>query len=214
MSFDIEDFNEEQFKDSALENQQEPVAESLDVVDEEEKKYGFWAEILSWVLTILVAILLAVILKNYVIINATVPTESMENTILPEDRLIGNRLAYLFQGPQRGDIIIFEYPDNVEEKYIKRIIGLPGDLVTISDGKIYINGSEEPLEESYLKEEWLYGNDGLQYQVPEDSYFVMGDNRNRSWDSRYWKNTFVQREQIIGKAGVIYYPFTRMGGLD
>lgn len=188
--------------------------EDSDEMTAEEKRYGVIAEILSWVLTVLVAVLIAVFLKNFVIINATIPSGSMENTILKEDDLFGFRLAYMFQEPERGDIIIFRYPDNESEKYIKRIIGLPGEKVTISEGKIYINDSTEPLDEPYLKEEWTYMNSNMVFEVPENSYFVMGDNRNRSRDSRFWNNTYVSREQIIGKAGFRYYPFNRWGKVE
>ena len=109
-------------------------------------------EVLSWVITLLAAFALAMVLKNYVIINATVPTGSMEHTIEPGDALFGLRLAYQFSEPKRGDIVIFRFPDDETQKYVKRVIGLPGEKVTIEDAKIYINDSETPLKEDYLKE--------------------------------------------------------------
>lgn len=132
-------------------------------------------------------------LKNYVIINADVPTGSMENTIIPGDRLIGNRLAYLKDDPERGDIVIFRYPDDEESLYVKRVIGLPGETVDITDGKIYIDGNEEPLEEDYLKETWTVATGDYHFEIPEDAYLMLGDNRNDSWDARYWTNTYVYR---------------------
>ena len=90
-------------------------------------------EILSWVIPFVIALAVAMFLKNYIIINADVPTGSMENTIMPGDRLIGNRLAYRSKSPERGDIVIFRYPDNEEELYVKRVIGLPGETVDIRD---------------------------------------------------------------------------------
>lgn len=111
-------------------------------------------EVLSWVVTLLAAFALAMVLKNYVIINATVPTGSMEHTIEPGDDLFGLRLAYQFSEPKRGDIVIFRFPDDETQKYVKRVIGLPGEKVTIEDAKIYINDSETPLKEDYLKETW------------------------------------------------------------
>ena len=104
-------------------------------------------EVVSWIMTFAVAIVAALLLKNFVIINATVPTGSMENTILPGDDLLGFRLAYLFSKPERGDIIIFKFPDDESQKFIKRIIGLPGELVQITDGQIYIEGAEVALGE-------------------------------------------------------------------
>ena len=113
-------------------------------------------EVLSWVVTLLAAFALAMVLKNYVIINATVPTGSMEHTIEPGDDLFGLRLAYQFSEPKRGDIVIFRFPDDETQKYVKRVIGLPGEKVTIEDAKIYINDPETPLKEDYLKETFIW----------------------------------------------------------
>ena len=179
-----------------------------------EEKTSPLREALSWVFTFVAAILVALVLKNFVIINATVPTGSMENTIMPGDDLFGFRLAYQFSEPKRGDIIIFKYPDDEEEKYVKRIIGLPGETVRISNAKVYIDDSETPLQEEYLKDEWTVATGPFEFQVPEGCYFVMGDNRNDSWDARYWDNTYVAREKIIGKAEWVYFPFDRIGSLD
>ena len=179
-----------------------------------EEKTSPLREALSWVFTFAAAILVALVLKNFVIINATVPTGSMENTIMPGDDLFGFRLAYQFSEPKRGDIIIFKYPDDEEEKYVKRIIGLPGETVRISNAKVYIDDSETPLQEEYLKDEWTVATGPFEFQVPEGCYFVMGDNRNDSWDARYWDNTYVAREKIIGKAEWVYFPFDRIGVLD
>ena len=179
-----------------------------------EEKTSPLKEALSWVFTFAAAILVALVLKNFVIINATVPTGSMENTIMPGDDLFGFRLAYQFSEPKRGDIIIFKYPDDEEEKYVKRIIGLPGETVRISNAKVYIDDSETPLQEEYLKDEWTVATGPFEFQVPEGCYFVMGDNRNDSWDARYWDNTYVAREKIIGKAEWVYFPFDRIGALD
>ncbi len=179
----------------------------------EKKKPSVFREIASWCVTFMLAIALAFVLKNYVIINATVPTGSMEHTIEPGDDLFGLRLAYMNSGPKRGDIIIFRYPDNEEKKFVKRVIGLPGENVKITEGKIYIDGAEKPLKEDYLKETWVKGTGPYEYQIPEDSYLVLGDNRNDSLDARYWENTYVTKDHIIGKAYVIYYPFSHFGSL-
>lgn len=170
-------------------------------------------EILSWIVPFLFALIVTLGLKKYIIINADVPTGSMENTIMPGDRLIGNRLAYLKNGPERGEIVIFEYPDNEEELYVKRVIGLPGETVDIKDGEIYINGSEKALEEEYLKETWTVATGEYHFEIPEDAYLVLGDNRNDSWDARYWTNTYVYRDKILGEAVVVYWPFQHIGKL-
>lgn len=128
------------------------------------------------------------------------------------DRILGWRLTYNFREPKRGDIVIFKYPDNENENYIKRIIGLPGEKVTIKEGKVYIGDSTEPLEEDYVKEEWS-GGDGV-YWVPEDSYFMLGDNRNNSKDSREWVNKYVHRDKILGEASFCYWPFSDFGFLE
>ncbi|WMJ90350.1 signal peptidase I [Anaerocolumna sp. MB42-C2] len=161
-------------------------------------------EIFEWAKVIVIAIAIAFILNNYVIVNAQVPTGSMENTVMTKDRIFAFRLAYLFEDPQRGDIVVFPFPDDEKVNYLKRIIGLPGDTVEIKDGKVYINNSKKPLKEDYLKETPT-GSFGP-YKVPEDSYFMMGDNRNISEDSRYWNNPYVKKEKILGKAIIRYYP--------
>ncbi|MBE5881511.1 MAG: signal peptidase I [Lachnospiraceae bacterium] len=182
-------------------------------------------EIFSWIKVIILAFVVALLLNKFVIVNANVPTGSMEDTIQPGDRLIGFRLSYLFSEPERGNIIIFEYPVDPEEIYIKRIIGLPGEKIEIRDAKVYIDGSKTPLEEPYLKEDWIIENDGLELMIPEGHYFVMGDNRNNSLDGRYWateavmnelvstleeaveqKYCFVSEDAILGKAIFRYYP--------
>ncbi len=159
-------------------------------------------EVLSWVLTIGLAIVAAKLINNYVIIKAEVPTGSMEHTIEVNDCIMGLQPAYLFSNPKRGDIVIFPYPDEPEVIYVKRIIGLPGETVEIKDGFVYIDG--EPIEEPYLKEEMLgeYGP----YEVPDNSYFMLGDNRNSSLDSRKWKNTYLKGEDIMAKVLFRYSP--------
>ena len=136
-------------------------------------------EVLSWVVTLLAAFALAMVLKNYVIINATVPTGSMEHTIEPGDDLFGLRLAYQFSEPKRGDIVIFRFPDDETQKYVKRVIGLPGEKVTIEDAKIYINDSETPLKEDYLKETWTEATAPKSYQFMRHGYFCI-DNKDSS----------------------------------
>ena len=130
---------------------------------------------------------------------------------MPGDNILGFRLAYLQEEPERGDVIFFPFPDDETQKYVKRIIGLPGETVTIMDGKIYIDGATEPLEEPYLKEEWTKGTGPFVFEIPEDSYLCLGDNRNRSADAREWNNPYVAREKIIAKAIFTYFPIERWG---
>ena len=126
--------------------------------------------------------------------------------------LLTDKITYRFNQPQRGDVIVFKAPINEEDDYIKRIIGLPGEKVSIIDGKVYINGNL--LTEDYLSPS-LYTAGGLflpnnkEVVVPENHFFVMGDNRPYSSDSRSWG--FVPRENIIGKAWFIYWPPQKAG---
>lgn len=198
--------------EAVLKKEQQP--QTSEVQDKKkEKKPSAVREVFSWVATLVIAFGLAMLLKNYVIINATVPTGSMEHTIEPGDDLFGLRIAYQFSEPQRGDIVIFKFPDDETQKYVKRVIGLPGEKVTIEDGKIYINDATVPLKEDYLKETWTEATGPFEFEVPENSYLVLGDNRNDSYDARYWDHTYVSKDKIIGKAYFIYYPFKRLGSL-
>ena len=133
---------------------------------------------------------------------------SMENTLHNGDNLIVDKLSYRFHDPERFDIIVFPFQFQDNTYYIKRIIGLPGETVEIRDGHIYIDGSSEPLEDVETKE-YMVGNYGP-YTVPEGCYFVMGDNRNDSKDSRYWINPYVSKDKILGKAVFRYWPITKM----
>ena len=166
-------------------------------------------EILDYVIMIVVVVAGVYLLTEFIIINARIPTSSMEETIGVGDRIFGSRLAYKKSDPERFDIVIFKFPDDESKLYIKRVIGLPGDTVVILDGKVYINGSSEPLDDSFCPETPL-GNFGP-YSVPEDSYFMLGDNRNYSADSRFWENTFVKRDKILGKAVLRYWPLSEIG---
>ena len=162
-------------------------------------------ELLSWVQIIVVAAVIAFILNNFLIANSRVPTGSMENTIMAGDRVIGSRLSYRFGEPQRGDVIIFRWPDDEKVLFVKRIIGMPGDKVTVRDGKVYLNDSETPLEESYIKEP-MVAESPKSFTVPEGAYFCMGDNRNESMDARYWKNPYVYKNKILAKVLFRYWP--------
>ncbi|KXL53989.1 signal peptidase I P [Anaerotignum neopropionicum] len=160
-------------------------------------------EIISWIKTVLLAIILAVLVNKFLIVNAEVPTGSMENTIMPGDRILAMRTSYWFDDPERGDVVVFRYPDDPEGKtlYVKRIIGVGGDEVVIENGNVYVNG--EALEEPYIKE-ITQGNFGP-YEIPQDCYFMLGDNRNRSLDARYWENQFVEPDAILGKVKLRYF---------
>lgn len=172
-------------------------------------KKGVVKEIVSWAVILVVAFIIGNCLNKYVLMKAVIPSGSMENTLQIDDRVFGLRLAYLFSEPERGDVVMFDYPDDETLLYVKRVIGLPGETVEIIDGKVYIwkdeTGTEKTLlEEPYVKEQPI-GSYGP-YSVPDGCYFMMGDNRNSSWDSRKWENKFVKKEKIQCKAWFRYKP--------
>jgi len=180
-------------------------------------------EIFSYVRLVVIAFVIAFVLKEYVIVNAVIPSGSMEHTINTGSRVIGLRLSYLFSDPQRGDIVIFEFPVDEDTLYIKRVIGVGGDTVEIRDAEIYVNG--EVIEEPYLPEEWVKENDGYVFEVPEGHYLMLGDNRNVSIDARYWPRqallaevtdsaeeaaeyAYVSDDEVVAKAVLVYWPLS------
>ena len=173
--------------------------------EKEEKQGGWKQEVWEGFKIIISAAAIAFFLNTFIIANSEVPSGSMENTIMTGDRVIGSRLSYKFGDPERGDIVIFRFPDNEEIYYVKRVIGLPGDTIDIADGHVYLNGSAEPMEEPYIREPMI-PEEPMHFEVPEDSYFMMGDNRNYSSDARRWKNTYVKRDKLVAKVLFRYFP--------
>jgi len=171
--------------------------------------------------SIVIAVVMALIIKAFVIQAFKIPSGSMIPTLKIGDHILVNKFIYgtklpftdriiiPLKRPNRGDIIVFKFPDDEKKDFIKRVIGLPGDIVEIKGKKVYINGS--PIDDSYAvhSDPMLYPS-GIQPRdnfgpltVPQDSYFVMGDNRDFSLDSRYWG--FVKLNKIKGKAFIIYW---------
>lgn len=137
---------------------------------------------------------------------------SMEPNYHDSEYLLTDKLTYRFKEPERGDVVVFTPPVAPDEEYIKRIIGLPGETISIKDGKYFINGQK--LIENYIPDDiYTKGNMFLQNDkdvvVPENSYFLSGDNREASSDSRYWG--FVTKDKITGKAWFIYWPPKSVG---
>lgn len=172
--------------------------------DKEMDKRKILKEVRDYAVLVLIAIILAFLMNRFVYANAEVPTGSMIPAVIPDDRLIVNRLSYIFSEPKRGDIVMFKYPEDESQDYLKRIIGLPGEKIEIRDGLVYINDRAKPLDEPYLNDE-PNGNFGP-YFVPEGHYFMMGDNRDESSDARFWNIKYVKKEKIVGKAILRYYP--------
>jgi len=170
------------------------------------KRASVLREILDYIVTLAVVAGVVFLLNSSVLINARIPSESMEPTIEKGNQIFGSRITYRFHDPRRFDIIIFRYPDDESQFFIKRVIGLPGETVVIDSGAVYINGDPTPLDDSYVAEPWGMFEEPMVLEVPEGCYFVMGDNRNHSNDSRYWNNHFVAEDKILGKAVVRYWP--------
>lgn len=162
-------------------------------------------ENLNWgrfALDLLETIVLAVVLFvgiNAVSARVRVDGTSMVPTLQDGEFVLVNKLSYKFDDVARGDIIVFHFPVNPEEDLIKRVIGLPGDTVSVQDGQVYVNGTM--LNETYIAAAPTYTSE---WQVPEENYFVLGDNRNNSSDSHSWG--LLPAEKIVGKAVVIYWP--------
>ena len=174
-------------------------------IPEQKKKFDWKKELWEWFKILLSAAAIAFVLNTFIIANSQVPSGSMETTIMTNDRVIGSRLSYVLSEPERGDIVIFRFPDNEKIYYVKRIIGLPGETVDIVEGKVYLNGSSTPMEEPYIREP-MVPEPPMHFEVPEGCYFMMGDNRNFSSDARRWQNTYVKRKKIIAKVLFRYYP--------
>ncbi|MBM3245903.1 MAG: signal peptidase I [Candidatus Omnitrophica bacterium] len=177
----------------------------------------------EWVESIIIALILASVIRTFVIQAFKIPTGSMRPTLLEGDIILVNKFLYgakiPFTGlrlpkvrqPVRGDVIVFIYPENPKKDFIKRLIAFPGEIVEIKDGTIYINNKPllEPMFSSrYYYNRGQFGMEGLSITVPQGNYFVLGDNSASSQDSRYWG--FVPEKNILGKAMVIYWPLRRI----
>lgn len=179
----------------------------------------FFSEIKEWVITILVTIVLVFAIRTYIFSPVIVDGQSMMPNLEHGDRLFINKIGLQLSELQRFDVVVFQ--KDHEQYYIKRIIGLPGDEVRYKDGKLYING--EFIKESYLLDNEVlvtHTNDFSLTQlysaatVPENTYFVLGDNRTNSLDSRNPRVGFVSDEQILGTSNVVVWPFERMGQVE
>lgn len=194
-------------------NNQEPDSEQKSPPPARE---NVWMEILK---TLGLSAVLAFGIRTFVAEARYIPSRSMVPTLQVDDRLIVDKVSYHFRDPQRGDIVVFMPPEEAsvvctgpkssqsssKDAYIKRIIALPGEKVEVRQGKVFVN--DQPLQEDYLEEvpDYQYGP----RVVPNNSYLVLGDNRNNSCDSHYWG--FVPRDNIIGRAVVRFWPLGRMG---
>ncbi len=166
------------------------------------------SDLKSWILVILLAFCLSVLIRVYVVQPYRVEMTSMLETLYPNDLVLVDKLTYRFTSPKRGEVVVFTPPNNLSDKYIKRVIGLPGERIEIRNGKTYING--KPLDEPYIYTpmEYDYGP----VEIPEGTVFVMGDNRGVSLDSRSFGPIEITR--IVGRALLVYFPFNHMENLN
>ena len=155
---------------------------------------------------------LALLIRTFIMAPFKIPSGSMHPTLIEGDRILVNKFLHHFKEPQRGDIVVFRFPDDTRRPFIKRLIGLGGDRVEIRDGHLLVNG--EPLhgapifETNQYQNQGMYGAVGQVIEVPANEFFVLGDNSGSSHDSRFWG--FVPRTHLIGKAMVIFWPPQRL----
>lgn len=166
------------------------------------------SEIREWLESAAIAVVLALIIKFFLFEFVLVDGDSMFPTLHDGDRLIVNKLEYRIGDPEFQDIIILNYNSQLE--FVKRIIGMPGDTIEIKDSIVYVNG--KPLQEDYIDSEPIL--DFAKVTVPEGSYFVLGDHRNNSKDSRYEDVGFVKKDEIVGKVVYRVYPFDDFGKIN
>ena len=160
------------------------------------------AEIVAWVRTLGSAAVYATLIVTFGFQVARVEGQSMAPTLQDQDRLIVNKAVYRLSAPGRGDIVMLYYPVNPDKSFVKRVIAEEGDTVRITDGRVYVN--DLPLDDSYVPPEYRSHDDWGPQLIPEGYYFVMGDHRNNSSDSRHWG--MVPKKYIIGRVQVRWWP--------
>jgi signal peptidase I len=170
------------------------------------KRSGFLSLLVDILETLILSLVLFVSI-NIISARIRVDGDSMLPTMVSGEYVVINRLSYRFGSPQPGDIIVFHYPRDPREEYIKRVIGLPGDVVEVQNGKVYVNG--QALVEDYINVKMNYTG---KWEVPADQLFVLGDNRNNSSDSHDWGT--VPMDYVIGKAILVYWPPPAWGIID
>ncbi len=205
--------NQEQLEEQQLQEKTEQQNEETKV----EEKKPLWREILSWVTTLGMAVIIALAIRAFVFEPIRVDGESMMDTLLDGEIMIVTKPEYLFGDPQVGDVIICHYPGRGNTNFVKRVIGVPGDTLEIRDDVVYRNG--EVVEEPYLTPARnVRGFDMAPFTVGEDQFFVAGDNRDNSHDSRNYYNiggpAAIDRSMIVGHVRWVVLPFDRMRGIE
>lgn len=176
---------------------------------------GFWRSQRENIRFLLIALALALVIRVFIAEPRFIPSDSMVPTLSVGDRLVVEKVSYRFRPPAYGDIVVFHPPAVLEDlgygqdqAFIKRVIGEPGNILEVRGGQVIRNG--QPLQEAYIAAPPNYTLPPI--QVPEDAYFVMGDNRNNSNDSHVWG--FLPRQNIIGRAIFRFFPFSRVGSIQ
>jgi signal peptidase I len=172
---------------------------------------GVWNAV-SWFRDLVFSVLIAIVMIVFIYQPVKVEGTSMMPSLTNDERIFINKFTYKFGlgSIERGDTVVFWYPQDTTKSYIKRVIGVPGDRIRVDGGQVYVNG--QALGENYVPREFRdYSSwrDGQEQAVPENRYFVLGDHRNSSSDSRMWG--YVPRENIYGKAVFVYWPLEKMG---
>lgn len=167
----------------------------------------------NWGEPFVIALILAIVIRTYILGPYKIPTGSMIPTFLIGDRIFVDKVTFRFREPKAGEIIVFKYPMDQKKDFVKRLVGLPGDRIEIREGKLYINGNvmdDPPFSNYYYynREDWKYGKSGQTIEVPEGQFFVLGDNSDQSSDSRYWG--FVPKKDLVGRAVIIWWPPNRI----
>jgi signal peptidase I len=168
---------------------------------------SLYTELKSWFRDIFFAVATAIFIVIFIIQPVKVEGTSMQPHLVDQERIFVNRFIYRFESIHRGDIVVFWYPRDTNKSFIKRVVAVPGDVMEIRNGVVRVNGGE--VEESYLNPEFRDHESFPRTVVPPDHYFVLGDHRNSSNDSRNWG--FVPRDLIYGKAIFRYWPMSRLG---
>jgi signal peptidase I len=188
--------------------QEEPVTSTNENCSASNRRSAL-ASTIHWARDLLVSVAIAIIVILFIYQPVKVEGTSMMPALVDQERIFINKFIYRFgfSGIDRGDMVVFWFPGDPTKSYIKRVIAVPGDEVEVTDGAVFVNG--QPLHENYVPEEYRDHSNFPPRRVPEDQYFVLGDHRSSSNDSRSWG--WVPRRYIYGKAVFIYWPFDKIG---
>ena len=176
---------------------------------EDSKSNSLGEEAKDWVISIVAAVVMALLIRTFIVELYIVDGPSMRPTLQHEERLVVNKFIYKMRNPEKGEILIFKYPRDTSRDFIKRVIAVGGDTIEIKEGRVYVN--DQMLKEDYILEKTR--TEYPKVTIPEGTVFVMGDNRNNSDDSRFADVGFVPLDLIKGKAVVVFWPLDNIQSL-